>query len=49
MTKFTEDTVEQATIDWLKSVGYKTIQGAIIVPNEQATERASYGDVFCTS
>ena len=46
MKKFTEDTVEQATIDWLREVGYSYVHGGEIAPNEAQAERDSYNEVL---
>jgi type I restriction enzyme R subunit len=46
MTRFTEDTVELAALDWLSQVGYRHMHGAVIAPGEPAAERASYGEVL---
>lgn len=46
MTKFTEDTVELAAIDWLQQAGYEYIHGGVIAPGESAAERTSYGEVL---
>jgi type I restriction enzyme R subunit len=46
MTKLTEDTVEQAAIDWLREVGYDYLHGSVIAPGEPGAERAGYGDVL---
>lgn len=46
MSKFTEDTVEQAAIEWLRQVGYDYVHGGTIAPDEPASERATYGDVL---
>lgn len=49
MTKgydFNEDTVELATIDWLRELGYDYVHGGQIAPGEPAAERASYNEVL---
>lgn len=46
MTKFTEDTVEQATIEWLQDSGYDYVHGGTIAPGEPASERDSYNEVL---
>lgn len=46
MTRFTEDTVELAAIDWLQQIGYAYIHGASIAPDEPAAERDSYREVL---
>ena len=45
MTPFTEDTVEQAALEWLAELGYEVLYGPTIAPGEAAAERQSYGDV----
>jgi type I restriction enzyme R subunit len=42
----TEDTVEQAALDWLRELGYHTRFGPDIAPAEPAAERASYDEVL---
>jgi len=44
--KFNEDTVELATIDWLRDVGYNYVHGGEIAPGEAAAERGSYNEVL---
>ncbi|TVR19417.1 MAG: type I restriction endonuclease subunit R [Anaerolineaceae bacterium] len=44
--KFTEDTVEQAAIDWLQQTGYTYIHGGTIAPDEPTAERETYNDVI---
>ncbi len=46
MSKFTEDTVELAAIDWLREIGYDYAHGGDIAPGEPAAERASYSEVL---
>ena len=41
-----EDTVEQAAIEWLRDVGYAYVHGGTIAPGEPAAERASYNEVL---
>ncbi len=43
---FTEDTVEQAALEWLREIGYTVLHGEVIAPGEAAAERAGYGDVL---
>jgi type I restriction enzyme, R subunit len=38
----TESVVEDATLLWLKGLGYDTLHAPDIAPNEPAAERASY-------
>jgi type I restriction enzyme R subunit len=45
MTTFTEDTVEQAALEWLAGLGYQIAHGPDLAPGEPATERRSYADV----
>jgi len=45
MTTFTESTVEQATLAWLESVGWRIANGAEIAPGEPAAERSDYRQV----
>jgi hypothetical protein len=40
-----EDTVEQATIEWFEEVGYAYLAGPGIAPGEPEAERDSSGDV----
>ncbi len=42
---FTEDDLEQLTLDWLRDLGYAHLHGATIAPDEPAAERESYHDV----
>jgi len=46
MPKFIEDSVEQAALDWLSTVGYTHIHGGTIAPGEPAAERASYSETL---
>ena len=41
----TEDTVEQAAIEWFEGLGYTYIAGPEIAPGEPDAERDSFGDV----
>jgi type I restriction enzyme R subunit len=47
MTKYTESTLEQATLDWLSELGYSVLGGPDIAPppDGEHPERASYTDV----
>jgi len=40
--KFTEDHVEQACLDWLKTLGYSILHGPDISPDGDMPERAAY-------
>lgn len=44
--RFNEDTVEQATIQWLREIGYDYIHGGDIAPGEPFAERTTYGEVL---
>ena len=46
MIPFTEDTVEQAALEWLSGLGYGVRFGGDIAPGEPAAERASYDEVL---
>ncbi len=41
----TESVVEEATLTWLKELGYTALNGPNIAPGEPKEERASYNDV----
>ncbi|GAB5491717.1 MAG: type I restriction endonuclease subunit R [Phototrophicaceae bacterium] len=43
--KFTESTVEDATIDWLGELGFDYVYGGDIAPEEAQAERESYREV----
>lgn len=45
MTAFTESVVEDATLAWLKSLGWSVAHGPDIAPGELAAERSDYGEV----
>jgi len=45
----TEDTVEQATIEWFEELGYAYVSGLSIAPGEPGAERDSYGHVVLES
>ena len=45
----TEDTVEQAAIEWFEDLGYAHLAGPSIAPGEPGAERDSYGDVVLQS
>jgi type I restriction enzyme R subunit len=41
----TKSTVEEATLAWLKAIGWYVAHGPNIAPDMPAAERASYGEV----
>ena len=41
----TEDTVEQAALEWLADIGFSVVNGSHIAPGEPDAERDSFGDV----
>ena len=43
--KFTEDTVEQATLEWLTELGYTILYGPDIAPESTAPERENFQQV----
>lgn len=45
MTAVNESVVEEATLDWFAELGYETLHGPDIAPDEPGAERASYADV----
>ena len=42
----TESTVEEATLSWLRDLGYSILHGPEIAPGELFAERQSYQDVI---
>ena len=46
MTHFTESTIEETALEWLKDLGYTIVFGGIIAPEEPAAERENYGEVI---
>ncbi len=46
MSRFTEDTVELAALEWLREAGYDYVHGGDIAPEEPAAERTSYNEVL---
>jgi len=46
MSAFNENTVEQATLEWLRSMGYEYQFGPSIAPDEPTAERDSYREVL---
>jgi len=45
MTQFNESIIEEATLNWLDSIGYTVMNGLDIAPGELAAERQDYGQV----
>lgn len=45
----TEDTVEQAALEWLSDLGYIILHGGDIAPDMPAAERDDYGEVVLSS
>jgi type I restriction enzyme R subunit len=43
-----EGVVEQAALDWFRSLGYPTLSGAVLAPGGTAPERSSYDQVVLT-
>jgi type I restriction enzyme R subunit len=46
MTHFTESTIEETALEWLKDMGYTIVFGGDIAPDEPAAERENYGEVI---
>jgi type I restriction enzyme, R subunit len=46
MTNFTESTIEETTLEWLKAMGYTIVFGNDIAPGEPAAERENYSEVI---
>jgi len=44
----TEGVVEQAALDWFRSLGYATLAGVVLAPGGLAPERSSYDQVVLT-
>lgn len=45
MSRVNESVVEEATLDWFTELGYETLHGPDIAPDEPGAERTSYADV----
>ncbi|MEJ7872387.1 MAG: type I restriction endonuclease, partial [Rubrobacteraceae bacterium] len=45
MTSVNESVVEEAALDWFAELGYETLHGPEIAPDEPGAERTSYADV----
>jgi len=43
---FTESTIEETALEWLKDMGYTIVFGNDIAPDEPAAERENYGEVI---
>jgi len=46
MTAMAESVVESAALEWFEALGYTTLNGPDIAPDELLAERASYADVI---
>ena len=46
MTHFTESTLEETALAWLRDLGYSIVFGNDIAPDEPAAERENYGEVI---
>jgi type I site-specific restriction-modification system R (restriction) subunit len=44
----TEGIVEQAALDWFRSLGYATLAGTVLAPGGTSPERTSYDQVVLT-
>ena len=49
MVQITEDTVEQAAIEWFEGLGYTYVAGPEIAPGEPDAERDSLVMLFCNA
>ncbi len=47
-TKFVEDHVEQASLEWLEALGYEVVFGPTMAPGEMWAEREDYKQVVLT-
>ena len=45
MSKFIENDLEQAVMEWFQDLGYQTQYGPDISPGGSFSERESFGDV----
>ena len=45
-SRFNEDTVELAAIEWLREIGYDYVHGGEIAPGEPGAERDNYNEVL---
>ena len=43
---FTQSVIEQATLAWFETLGYRVIYGNDIAPEEPGAERDNYGEVI---
>ncbi len=46
MSLLNESVVEEAALDWFRELGYQTLHGPAIAPDEPGAERTSYTDVM---
>ncbi len=46
MTSFNESTVELAALEYFRDLGYHTVFGPMIAPDEPGAERTSFGQVY---
>jgi type I restriction enzyme R subunit len=46
MSHFTESTIEESALEWLKDMGYAIVFGNEIAPGEPAAERENYSEVI---
>ena len=42
----TEAHIEETALTWFEALGYETVYGPDIAPNEEAQERESFADVI---
>lgn len=49
MTYFTESTLEETVLEWLRDLGYSIVYGNDIAPEEPAAERTDYVEVILPS
>jgi type I restriction enzyme R subunit len=45
MSLFAESVIEEATLDWLRELGYTVVSGQDVLPGERNALRATYSDV----
>src|SRR5258706_12755340 len=46
MAHFTESTIEETALEWLRDLGYSIVYGGDIAPEEEQAERENYGEVI---
>jgi hypothetical protein len=49
LSPFTESTIEETALEWLKDLGYTVVFGGEIAPGELAAERENYGEVILSA